>query len=437
MKLDIGRLIPYTFLLITISSVNQWMKFPIGNTVIWWSIYAIIISLFIAAKKNYYDSSNEKSIRFLLAFLVWNIICIARGLWVAENYWEWKNLVGVGMVLLLPFSIYISANPSLVQNIVSAWMKYALPAFFLMLPFFIAGDAIGRYLVPVSFMLLFFALLPLKWKIVMCVATVFVIFSALNARSNVIKFGISGILGLVYYFHRYIPMVVWKSARILFFVVPICFFSLAVSGSFNIFKISEYTGGEITARVSDQGAYVDENLAADTRTDIYQEVIFSAINHHYVWFGRTPARGNESKMFGDYALDVLKTGKMERYSNEVSILNIFTWTGVVGVCLYFLLFFSASYWAIYRSNSAIMKIVGLSVSFRWLYAWIEDFSEFDLSYLFLWVMIGMCFSKSFRAMDDLDFKYWIWGIFDRRYREIYAIQSPSIDTIPENKLTIE
>ena len=106
---------------------------------------------------------------------------------------------------------------------------------------------------------------------------------------------------------------------------------------------------------------------------------------------------------------------MERFSNEVSVLNVFTWTGLIGVLLYFLVFFRASYLAVNKSNNIYMKIVGLYVAFRWAYAWVEDFNRFDLSNLFLWIMIGMCFSNSFRAMNNLEVKFWVRGVFEKRY----------------------
>ena len=43
-------------------------------------------------------------------------------------------------------------------------------------------------------------------------------------------------------------------------------------------------------------------------------------------------------------------------------------------------------------------------------AWIEDFSRFDLNYLFLWIFIGMCYSPVFRNMSNNDFRNWLYNI---------------------------
>jgi hypothetical protein len=57
--------------------------------------------------------------------------------------------------------------------------------------------------------------------------------------------------------------------------------------------------------------------------------------------------------------------------------------------------------------------MGINVAFRWAYGWVEDFSVFDLSNIFLWIMIGMCFSESFRKMNDKEIKIWVLGIFQK------------------------
>lgn len=424
MRFDLSNFISYAILLITLSSVTLWISLPIGNTFIWWGIFGSILISFLASKNLYYDRQNDENIKMLLVYLGWNLICILRGTWVAENYWEWKFLVGSGMVLLLPVSIYVTSSPELVQKILSVWIRFALPGFFLLLPFFIAGDALGRYLVPICFLLLFIGVLPDKWKIVMVIFSVGVIFAAPDARSNVIKFGVCILLGLLFYLRRLIPLTMFALVRWLLLAMPVVLFCLAITGKFNVFKMDEYLAGDFTTTVTSNGEEKEENLITDTRTALYEEVLASALKYDYVLSGRTPARGNESPSFGDYSLEVLRTGKMERFSNEVSILNIFTWTGAIGVFLYFFIFYKATRLAVYSSNSIFMRIVGINVAFRWAYAWVEDFSDFDLSYFFLWVMIGMCFSKSFLLMTDSDVEHWIWGIFDKRYREIYIIKQP-------------
>lgn len=418
MKYNLGTFFSFTTVLIAIYSVDHANKYPVGNTTIWWCIFAIIILGFIAAKSKYYHSSSTSSLIILFTYLAWNVICIIRGVFVAENYWEWKNLTTVSFYLLWPLSIFISTHPSMVQKVMNTWVKYMLPAFLLYLIVMKFREGLGYYLVPVSFFLLFLPILTKKWKVIILVLLAIVLIGAPNARSNVIRFSVSFILGLLFYFEDLISTRLINLGRWVLLLIPILLFTLGATGKFNVFNMDEYIKESITTTVVTNGVAQEESLTTDTRTFLYEEVLNSAFKYNYVWLGRTPARGNESVSFGDYAIDVLKTGKLERPWNEVAVLNIFTWTGVVGLVLYFLVFFQASYLAVNKSSNRAMKIIGLFVAFRWTYAWVEEFTRFDLTNFFLWIMIGMCFSNFFRGMTDAQIKQWILGIFDKKYREI-------------------
>ncbi|WP_158974677.1 hypothetical protein [Cellulophaga sp. L1A9] len=399
--------------LIAVQTISPWTFVPVGTTVIWWAMNTIALIAILLIKNQFYDTSNNRNATIVFVYLTWNISSIVRGCFVAENYWEWKNLVTMGFVLLLPLTIYISTNRQMVQNIFNTYMKYILPAFFLFAVLMSRG-AYGVYLIPISFTLLFLPLLTKKWRIAMLCFAILGITASFAARSNVIKFIVPFAFGLLYYLRPFVEKQILGLGRILLLGLPIVLFILGLTGQFNVFKISDYVKGEYSTQSS---SGEEEDLTADTRTGLYIEVIASSIINDYVWWGRTPARGNDSVLFGAEIEAQTGTGKFERYANEVSILNVFTWTGLVGVFLYFLVFLRASYLALYTSKSWYMKILSIYVCFRWTYGWVEDFSRFDLSYIFLWIIIGMCYSSSFRNMTDGEFKYWVRGIFDIRYRK--------------------
>lgn len=417
-----NKLLLISILAITISSVNQWSDLPIGNTFFWWIINSIIIFSFFRSKNKYYDHSNDSNITTLKWYIFWNLICIIRGCFVADNYWEWKNLIGTSLVMMLPLSIYVSTNPNLVQNITSFWLKYALPLFVLMFPF-LQGEAIGRYLIPVSFILLFLPCFTTKWKIFLLLIALFVITSYLGARSNIIKFGVTILIGLLYYFRKLISVKLINFLRLILLLLPFIAVMLAVANVFNIFQIGDYLSGDYSTTTTVNGQSDDENLIVDTRTFLYLDVINSAQKYNYSWFGRTPARGNESSFFEFSVANDNTYPSNERYSNEVSILNIFTWTGLVGVILYFFVFFHSSYLAIKKSKNNFMPLIGLYVAFRWCYAWVEDFNRIDLSNLYLWITIGICYSKAFREKTDQEIKNWANGIVNFSARKLYLKQN--------------
>ncbi|WP_051119599.1 hypothetical protein [Gillisia sp. CAL575] len=414
----------WLLLFLTLVRVNTYTALQIGNTTLWWVIEFLIILLVANVGKKIGRIDPGKDANSVKYLLIWNTICIIRGFVIAENYWEWKNLVGTGFMLLIPLIVYISGNPFFIQKLLRKWFKYMPWLFLVFIPFTIGvehgADLYGKYFVPVLFLLPFIFLLPVRYRFFILFISMLVILFSLDARSNIIRFLVAGILGCSFYFRRLIRPKFLRICSFCLFIIPIVLLVLGISGQFNVFKMNEYINGDYTTRVVENGEMREASLTADTRTFLYVEVIESALKNEYALFGRTPARGYDSIAFGDFLAEDLGTGKNERFGSEVAIHNIFTWNGLIGVFLYFLVFYKASFLALYKSNSYTMKLLGVFVAFRWLFAFVEDFTVFELQYIFLWITIGICYSTKFREMDDYELKLWVRGIFDKRYREYYS-----------------
>lgn len=414
------RIITFSILPITILSV---IPFPgeytdfisnLENTTIWWIINFLILVSFWWSKKYFFDKTNAENMRVVQWYLLWNVFSFLRGTFIAENYWDWKYLIGHTMALLLPIVAYAATNKMLFQSILVFFIKYVLPLFFVF-AFLIGRGSYGFYLVPIYFLIIFFPILTFRWRWIILFFTLLSIFAYLGTRSNIIKFGVPLLMMSLYYFRLLIPNKLFELVRIVLFITPPILFSLAVINVFNVFKINEYTGKdyEVSQRTS-SGEIDEENLTSDTRTTLYVDVLLTAQKYNSWLIGRSPARGNETSEPDFQEEDM--TGRDERYGNEVAILNIFTWTGIVGVFLYFLVFYKASYLAINKSNNIFAKIMGIIIAFRWLYAWVEDINYFTLTTFFLWLMLGFCLSKAFREMTNDEVKYWVNGIFNERER---------------------
>jgi len=407
------KLMSISILLVSIYSVTQFPAPRLNiityfqNTTMWWLIIALIFYVFLSYNYSYIKR-KDKDFSVVQLYLIWNVLSIFRGFFIADTYWDWKGLIGNGIGLLLPI-VAVTANDKMVlQTLFSFYVKYALPLFLLM-ALIISYDAYGFYLVPISFFMLFFPVLTNPWRWVVGVLTFLVMTIDLGARSNVIKFGFPVFVMLIYYMRHYITVKYYEIVRLILIVIPVVLFSLAVSGLFNVFEMDNYVKGDYQAVERDEnGNIVEDNLKNDTRSFLYTEVLYSAKVFNSWLIGRSPARGNLSVAFGDGD----ENGRGERLGNEVAILNVFTWTGIIGVVLYLIVFYRASYIAIHHSNNIYSKMLGLSVAFRWAYAWVEDINYFSLTYLFLWLTIGLCFSKSFRAMSDNEVKHWARGIFN-------------------------
>ena len=334
-----------------------------------------------------------------------------RGIFVAEDYWAWKNLINHLFFFLLTIICYFSLNPNVVPQVMKIWLRYALPIFPIFYIFFNRSDAVGQYMAPIMLLLLFFPLLNLKHKIISLLSLTIILFH-IDARASVLKFLASFGIGLIfyfnYYFENFVRIIIPKIWGFLI-ILPIVLFTLGVTGIYNIFESAEKKSEKIKIHVVDNGQEDDEEIGTDTRTTIYREVIVSALKNQYILFGNTPAKGNESEFFGGINVAIKRNSK-ERFENEVSICNIFTYTGIIGVVLYFLIFLKASYLAVYKSNSIFLKGLGLYVAFRWVMAWIEDFTEVNISYVFLMIIIGMCLSPDFRNMNNEDINNWVQNI---------------------------
>ena len=59
-----------------------------------------------------------------------------------------------------------------------------------------------------------------------------------------------------------------------------------------------------------------------------------------------------------------------------------------------------------------MKLLGLYVAFRWLYGWVEDWNQWDIMNISLWIMIAMCYSPYFRQMNDEEITNWVRACMD-------------------------
>ena len=415
----ISHFLPITIILLTVYSVLPYtrtgvpMVASLNNTTLWWGISLIILIAFFLSRYYFFDKRNEDNMLIVWMYLLWNLVSIIRGVFVAEIYWDWKALIGNTMALMLPIVIFSATNKMVVQSLLAFFIKYALPLFLVSI-FIIRTDAYGFYLIPVSFLVLFFPALTKRQKMLLLFISAIVIVADLSARSNVIKFGVPFFVLLLYKFRKVISVKIMEILRIAIFVVPLILFILGVTGTFNVFNMDEYIKGDITVVGMDNyGDRVEQKMTTDTRTFLYKEVLESAINNNYWLLGRTPARGNDSDSFGYLTAEL--TGRYERISNEIGLANVFTWTGIIGVVLFSLIFFRASYLAVNRSKSIYAKMLGIYVAFRWLYSWIEDVNDFSLNYFMLMVMIGLCFSESFRNMTNKDITIWVRGIFDVRY----------------------
>lgn len=406
---DIVKLIPFLILLLTWESVQQWVSFNLflGG---WWIHHFLKLMLPMSFVVYYFHHKTlcQKTPKIFKCLYGIIILGTLYGVFMSEGYKDFQGMITKLTAWTLCLGWLYFQNPSNISKVTRDWCKYSIPLFFILLAF-MQGEAVGRFLAPYAFLLIFLPYLERKWRIIVLIAVALVLlFGALGARSSILRFAISIFFAIIIYFQKYIPRFAIKITLITLVVSPIVFLWLGISGQFNIFQIQEELGWNEVSVQDSFNKGEQENLTADTRTFLYIEEIQSALDNNYVLYGRSFARGYDSIVIS--GID-WKSGRNERWSCEVRMLNVFNYLGIIGVIIVSLVYLIAAFKAVYQSRSFTMQIIGVYVAFRWLYGWIEDFDRFDLINLYLWIPIFMCYSNRFIEMTENDFKNWARSIF--------------------------
>lgn len=380
------------------------------NQLLNWIISALIILygvIFISKNRLWYVSEY----RWCTFFLLWALINgTLRGIFNALDYWDTKNMINGTMYMSMPLFAYMMYNKTSLTVFLRRWIKLCIPLFFIYQLWTINLSQTHLILGPVFLLGCFIFLMDKKYKFLFGAILLIMLTYDLSARSQVIKAAVTCLLALAYFFRKRMSDKILNISHWSCYLLTIVLLYNGITGKFNVFEDMTLNEGKYMAmKKGNDGSYFQEDLSADTRTFIYREVIESAIKNDYVWFGRTLARGNDTYFFASMADTTNK--RAERYGNELCHLNVFTWLGLIGVILWSIIYFRASYLAVYYSRSIALKLLGCLVAFHWMYGWVEDVPAFDMFNISFWMIIGMCLSVQFREMTDSDFEMWFKGLF--------------------------
>ena len=168
------------------------------------------------------------------------------------------------------------------------------------------------------------------------------------------------------------------------------------------------------AEAQDKTGTVIQKANEDTRTFIYEGVLATSLKNDSWLIGRTFVRGYEvDQLFGVEAYQIIfeRTGRMERISCEVGILNPFTWMGLIGLLLYSLMILAPSWYGVFRGRNKYVQCVGIILAFRFMFSFIEEMQTFGWNTITLWLMVAMCISPKFLKMSNDEMKIWIYSTF--------------------------
>lgn len=372
--------------------------------------------------------------RFLLGYnliidiyLIWTVIGALRGFLVAENYWEFKNLISNIRCLLLPLFALLFYQPSYVLAFFQRWNRFIPLLLVLFITNFARRSQIHLLMGPIYFLLgCYIQKIPSKkWKFFV-VAFLCLMLADIGDRSQVIKAALSLAVSFAIPFDRYIPKFLIQIAGLSLYFAAVLFLYLGITGQYNVFNHTiDKTTWDVTFTEGTMDAVAEKNKnMADTRSFIYEEVLMSALINDYIWLGRTPARGNDSEAFGYQMIaDHGPEAKPERNSNELCHLNIFTWLGLIGVILYSIIYLLASFLGLFFSNNSYLRYLSVVIAFHWLYGWVENINLFNFQNIGQWMIIGMCISPEFRKLSNAEFVLWFKSLFSKeKLTEYHKLQ---------------
>lgn len=396
-------------LLVCVTGENSWNRgIPISTNILDFVLsYLGLLLLYSVSKRSNHSIFDQGTNRLISIYFIWFIFTWFRGFFMAVDYFSYRNLFFLLPITLFPLFFYTFSEPQRLGFFLQKWVKVCLPLF-VVLAFMISRGAYGFYLSPITILLIFLFDIKPRWRLLLILVALFVIFSNLSARSNIIKIVVAFLLAFAYFFKSIISARLLKSAGILFVVLPYLLISFAAFDGMNILQDLANSGNN---RVLEHNGDVEESVFEDTRSFIYYEVIESAIDNDYVLWGRTPARGNDTKtvLFNELNEDHNRKVQ-ERFANEIGAANAFTHFGLIGLIIFLLIYYRSAYLALCKSNSYYMKLIGLFICFRSFFFFLEDYYSFRIQAFTLIFLIGMGFSTKFREMTDNDFKVWINGI---------------------------
>ena len=338
-----------------------------------------------------------------------------------ESYYDWRFLLLSSIIALLcPVIAIVGAKPEFSKQLFRTFLMLILPlALCFALPWSISvggSQLFARLVTPLSLFVLFLPFIIRNIHRIIIISLVIIsVFSAIQFRSNIAWIGMALVIALLFYLLKNPAVRLLELIRKILFFLPILLFILGVTGVFNVFKFNDY----VSWSPDTESEEFNDKLKVDTRTFLYSEVISSVIKHNKITFGES-AVGKHETLYFKYTYN--KQGG-DRYATETGILNIFLFGGVIAVLLYGILFYYASWVAVCKSRNNISKAIGVFLAFRWLWMFVEEFTNYNMNYFFLWLLVGLCLSKTFRNMTNAEAKAWINNIFYRKDR--YYVEDSS------------
>ena len=366
--------------------------------------YPLIIGVVLLLRKKIDKNLDGKL--FVNLFIVYNIVVLFRGFIDSNSNEDWSFLFssGVSLALFIPFSIYMGAHKTSMILLIRTFLTYGLVLCVFML--FVTEDpgplGFAHTISPIYFLIFFIPYMDKKFGILIFTIALISFFDDITIRSNLLNILVAFmIISTFLWRSRPRLLKVAKYLRVLILIFPVFFLLLGITRVYNIFSIGELFNEFV---IQDSKGRTQDVLI-DSRTGIYLDVFSQLRNDNAIIFGLGASGKTKTHLTDVINADFDKVYKEGRRGTESGMLNYIQWGGIVGGFLYFLLFVKASYYGIYKSRNWLCIMLGLWVAYKGLFSFIEDPLSFTIGSIFILVPIGICLSKEFRLMSDIELKF--------------------------------
>lgn len=397
------------FILCVINDILLWVGnsgFTNGSFSTFVLAFIVYFSFLILLKSFFKFKSNQTYIianKFIFYWLLILIISILRGIILAENYWDWKYLLLQSFgFFVATFYYFIGTNTNYLTFILNFFIKNIFLFGLILIPlsFLTSLELYSRVMIPVTFLLIFIPYVNFSKALIIICVTIISVLIVLDFRSLQIKVLIPFLIFILFAINK-----IYKKQFLLFvhslvFILPIVLALSAFFFNFNIFKevFDKNEKYDLTVEVNG----VESNLLVDNRTFLYVETISSMKNISNWIFGKGASGNYETSFFGDEGGGVNTYGN--RYASEVGILNIFLHQGLLGCLIYMFLIFKITKNALIKSKNNLIKMIAILLAFRWPLSFVEELTQYDLNFVFFWIMLGVISSKIFCNLTDDDLR---------------------------------
>ncbi|MFT6919005.1 MAG: hypothetical protein ACJA2G_001640 [Cognaticolwellia sp.] len=414
-------LILFIFVFVCVSDyfirLNSFIGISNGSTLIILlsKFLSIVLLSFIFLKTYRRDCLPKVASIVFLVMLGWQFIVVLRGAGNVQGYWEWKVLLLQSIpIMFSPLFLIVGLRFDLADKLFLFIFKLLLIGSLILIPYTLKVDyeAFSRSVLIVYVCVLFIPILPKRWRIIVTSVALLSLFMDITYRSNALRILIPFALLLFYLFYRLDTKIYNKFLNVIavfVLITPLVFLWLGYSGQFNIFQdkivdISYESGGSSNLSATN-------NLDADTRTFLYQEVFWSMDkNDSSYLFGQGAASGYESDYFIESELS-----DAGRFFSEVGFLNTLLHSGIIGVVFYCCILFLAVFYGINRSNNSLTALFSILLMFHWLLFFVESVPKYDALTFSIWFLIGLCLSNKFRSLEiDALKEFFSTHVFDRK-----------------------